>query len=146
MTRRLLVAGVALILLVVAIAMIQRLRPRSDAGAPESPVRVTADARAPVGIRVQVEVLNGTMTRGLARRATRQLRDAGFDVVLIGTSRTPADSTRVIVRTGHADWAQRAARAIGGAAISVERDTLRYVDLTIVLGATYRPPPDALDP
>src|SRR5205814_750511 len=39
------------------------------------------DARAPQDVRIRVEVLNATQTRGLARRATFYLRDRGFDVV-----------------------------------------------------------------
>ena len=53
-----------------------------------------ADARAaardvrrarPDGVRVRVQVLNGTKVRGLARRATMLLRDRGFDVVEMRT-------------------------------------------------------------
>ena len=43
-------------------------------------------ARAPAGQRVKVEVVNATTVRGLARRATRALRDRGYDVVAVGTT------------------------------------------------------------
>src|SRR5207302_1982930 len=38
-----------------------------------------AAVRAPDTVRVRVQVLNATKTRGLARRATMLLRDRGFD-------------------------------------------------------------------
>ena len=44
-----------------------------------------AEVRAPDGVRIRVQVLNATKTRGLARRATMLLRDRGFDVVEMGT-------------------------------------------------------------
>ena len=50
------------------------------------------------------------------------------------------DSSVVYVRSGHADWAVRTAQAIGGARIEMRPDSSRYLDLTIVLGARFRPP------
>jgi hypothetical protein len=105
--------------------------------------------RAPEGVRVRVQVLNATETRGLARRAMRQLRDAGFDVVEIGT--VPAaqrrDTTLVLVRSGHDDWARLVAELLdGGARVEPRPDSSRYLDVTVLLGATYRPPPETLYP
>ena len=48
--------------------------------------------------RITVEVLNGTRRRGLARVATRVLRERGLDVVFFGNADTAADSTRVVVQ------------------------------------------------
>ncbi len=100
----------------------------------------------PESDRVRVEVLNGTSTRGLARRATTAMRDAGFDVVSSGNATERPDSSLVIVRTGREDWAALAAKALGGARIQVRPDTSRYVDLTIVIGSLWRPPLQPLDP
>jgi len=92
------------------------------------------------GARITVEVLNATKVRGLARRAALTLRDQGFDVVSTGTNRDPFDSTQVLDRTGHRDWAMRAARAMGGATILERPDSSRDVDLTVLIGASWRPP------
>lgn len=100
----------------------------------------------PEGTRIRVEVLNGTGQRGLARRGTAFLRDAGFDVVATGNWTEKVDSSLVLVRTGRADWGELAVRALGDARLLTQPDTLRYVDLTIVLGTRWRPPPQPLDP
>jgi len=92
------------------------------------------------GARITVEVLNATKVRGLARRAALTLRDQGFDVVSTGTNRDPFDSTQVLDRTGRRDWAMRAARAMGGATILECPDSSRDVDLTVLIGASWRPP------
>lgn len=92
------------------------------------------------GTRITVEVLNATKVRGLARRAALTLRDQGFDVVSTGTNRDPFDSTQVLDRTGHREWALRAARAMGGATVLVRPDSSRDVDLTVLIGASWRPP------
>ena len=104
--------------------------------------------RAPGGTRVRVQVLNATTTRGLARRATDMLRDHGFDVVEIGTA--PAsdrgDSTIVFDRSGHADWARRVANAMGGARVVERPDSSRYLDVTVLVGTTWRPPTQPFHP
>ena len=92
------------------------------------------------GTRITVEVLNATKVRGLARRAALTLRDQGFDVVSTGTNRDPFDGTQVLDRTGHRDWALQAARAMGGATVLVRPDSSRDVDLTVLIGASWRPP------
>jgi len=92
------------------------------------------------GTRITVEVLNATKVRGLARRAALTLRDQGFDVVSTGTNRDSFDSTQVLDRTGHRDWALRAARDMGGATVLVRPDSSRDVDLTVLIGASWRPP------
>ena len=95
---------------------------------------------APVGVRITVEVINTTTVRGLARRATLVLRDAGFDVVRYAGESTPSDSTRVVARSGHLDWAQAVAKALGGAIVESHPDSSRYLDVTVFLGADWRPP------
>jgi hypothetical protein len=92
------------------------------------------------GARITVEVLNATRVRGLARRATLTLRDEGFDVVSIGTNHDLFDSTQVLARTGHREWAERAAKAMGGGTVLVRPDSSRDVDLTVLIGASWRPP------
>lgn len=109
---------------------------------------VTRSVRAPEGVRIRVEVLNATSTRGLARRAMRQLRDAGFDVVDMGTAPATArrDTTLVLSRSGHDEWAALVAEALGGGRVEARPDSSRYLDVTVLLGATYRPPSETLYP
>ena len=103
--------------------------------------------RAPAGVRIRVEVVNTTRTRGLARRATRVLRDLGYDVVEMGSAGPLRDSTLVLDRSGHPEWAAAIAKALGPAARSEARpDSSRYLDVTVLLGGSWRPPSQPLDP
>jgi hypothetical protein len=92
------------------------------------------------GVRIKVEVLNASGERGLARRAMHYLRERGFDVVSLGTAKGKLDSSLVIDRSGHPAWAAQAVRAIGAARVQTRADSARYLDLTLVLGASFRPP------
>lgn len=103
-------------------------------------------ANAPTDVRVRVEVLNATQVRGLGRRAMFYLRDRKFDVVAVGTSRAQQDSTVVIDRSGHPEWARRVARAMGGARVESRPDSSRYLDVTVVIGATWRAPAEPFHP
>ena len=107
---------------------------------------VTNDVTAPANTRVRVEIINASRTRGLARRATRLLRDRGFDVVTFANSQTTQDSTVVLDRTNHLEWARLVGKALGGARVEARPDTSRYVDVTVVLGGTWRPPPQPFSP
>lgn len=109
------------------------LRPaKNGSSAPE-------DARAPEGVRIKVEVLNATQTKGLARRATLYLRDRGFDVVGSGNVSERRTSTVVYDRSAHPAWARLVGRAMN--APVVERpDSSRYLDVTVLLGGDWRPP------
>lgn len=94
---------------------------------------------APAGVRIKVEVQNATATRGLARRATLYLRDRGFDVVSFGNASERRDSTLVLDRSGHADWAALVATAMKARAES-RPDSSRYLDVTVLVGGDWRPP------
>jgi hypothetical protein len=101
--------------------------------------------------RVRVEVINTTKVHGLARRATRYLRDQGFDVVSEGTMPGPGDTTRVLDRTNHHAWAASVAHSLSAAAgvpVRVESrpDSSRYVDVTVLLGTQWHPPPQSFNP
>ena len=104
------------------------------------------DARAPTGVRIKVQVLNATRTRGLARRATMHLRDRGFDVVDVGTDPNGRDSVLVLDRSGHPEWAKLVARALGGGQVLSRPDTSRYLDVTVLLGGSWRPPAEPFYP
>ena len=91
--------------------------------------------------RITVEVLNGTGQRGLARTATRVLREAGFDVVYFGTVGDTVRLTQALARRGDSTRAGQVARALGAAVVRIAVDTLLRVDVTVLLGADYKPPP-----
>ena len=93
----------------------------------------------PTDPRVVVEVLNTTGQTGLARVAARLLRGEGMDVVNVGNAGPAAARTRVVIRRGDGEHARKVARALGGAEIVTERDTLRRVDLSVLLGADFKP-------
>jgi hypothetical protein len=137
-------AALLLALLMVAVGVVLALRDPSTR-APQA-VRQRVDAEAPAGVRIRVEVLNATRVRGLARRATMHLRDRGFDVVNVGTSREVRDSIVVLDRSGHPDWAALVARALGGARVEQALDSSRYLDVTVLIGATWRPPAEPFYP
>ena len=146
-TRGRLLAGAALVVIAGAGGVFALLRHRP------APVRSTALGRivakevtAPPNTRVRVEIINATKTRGLARRATRLLRDRGFDVVTYGNSDRAQDSTVVLDRSNHLEWARLVGQALGGARVEARPDTSRYVDVTVVLGVSWRPPPQPFSP
>ena len=115
-----------------------------DAPTTSRPAQTTtptlADPKWVTGTRITVEVINATKVRGLARRAARALRDQGFDVVSTGTNKEQFDSTQVLARTGHRDWAEWAAKAMGGGTVLMRPDSSRDVDLTVLIGAAWRAP------
>jgi hypothetical protein len=100
----------------------------------------------PESVRIKVEVLNATDTRGLARTAMFALRDAGFDVVYFGNTSERHDSTVVRDRSGHPQWAELARGVMAPAIAEVRADSGRLVDLTILIGARWRPPAEPFRP
>jgi hypothetical protein len=133
--KRLIGAG-ALVTLVCAVFLIAAaMRGRAETSRATPP-----DASAPEGTRVRVQVLNATSTRGLARRATMHLRDRGFDVLEMGTATEQLDSTLVLDRSGHPEWAKKVAEALGGARVESRPDSSRYLDVTVLVGRSWRAP------
>ncbi|MFL5575372.1 MAG: LytR C-terminal domain-containing protein [Gemmatimonadaceae bacterium] len=150
-SRRALLVGAALVLLVGLSALAWRRRDAQVAGgrrrvAIPGASLLRREARAPEGTRIRVEVLNATKTRGLARRATLQLRDRGFDVVEVGTTARQSDSVVVLDRSGHPEWARLVAQALGGGRVESRPDSSRYLDVTVLLGASWRPPAEPFYP
>jgi hypothetical protein len=110
-----------------------RDRPKSErwmASAPSIP--------SPQG-RVMIEVLNGTRRQGAARTATRMLRRQGLDVVFLGNADSLAESTRVVARRGDSTRARYVASALGAGLVTIETDTFRRVDVSVILGEDFRP-------
>jgi len=142
MMRRFVVGGAAL----AGVALLAALAWWTFGPGGVAPIVGGVDVRAPADTRIRVEVLNATRTRGLARRATRHLRDRGFDVVGMGNAEEMLDSTLVLDRTGHPAWAALVAEALGGAHVASRPDTSRYLDVTVLLGASWSPPSETFDP
>ncbi len=139
--------AIAVLLLVVLAAGAYVMHARQRPGIASPPKGRDALPRAPEGVRIRVQVLNTTRTRGLAQRATRLLRDRGYDVVEVGTSGPLRDTTLVLDRSRHADWAAAIAQVLGPAARWEARpDSSRYLDVTVLLGSAWRPAALPLDP
>ena len=84
--------------------------------------------------RVIADVLNGTGVGGRARVITQALRRQGIDVVFYGdTSARPA-STLILVRRGNGDPAKKVRVALGRGQIVAAPDSMRRVDVTVVIG------------
>ena len=139
--RRLSVAGIA-VLLVGGVLLARAWRAGETAVVRASP----PDASTFPSERVKVEVLNATDVRGLARRATLHLRDRGFDVLYLGTATTQLDSTLVLDRSGYPERARRVAEALGGARVESRPDSSRYLDVTVMLGRSWRAPSEPFYP
>jgi hypothetical protein len=93
----------------------------------------------PVAGRVLVEVLNTTDRTGQARLAARLLRAEGLDVIAVGNADPQQAATQVIIRRGSGGRARDAVRALGAGRITSDIDTLRRVDLTVLLGEDFHP-------
>lgn len=105
----------------------------------------------PAAGRVRVEVLNASGRTGLARVATRHLRDRGFDVVSFGNASGRAGQpSQVIDRVGKRAAAGDVAEALGIGRVTEEPDSSVMVDATVVLGKDWAPerilPPDPAAP
>jgi hypothetical protein len=130
----LIVAGLLAVIIVVAAAV--RLWPSTDQVEGHSyPIPSGEDGRL-------VEVLNGTDRLGLARVSTRQLRRAGFDVILFRNAPELTDSTDILVRRGEVADGERIRAVLGVGRVRLEIDTLRRVDVSVILGADYDPVPE----
>jgi len=132
--RRWLIAG-GLLLTVLLLVLVTRVlrRDRVEGHAFDIP---SADHR------IIVEVLNGSGRSGLARLGTRRLRRMGLDVVYFGNADSLVDSTRIVVRRGDAAVAAQVRQALGTGRIGTRPDSLRRVDVSVILGPDYRPDED----
>lgn len=139
--RRLGVAGIAVLL--IGGVLLARAWRNGDG---TTTARAAAPDVADSAQRIKVEVLNATDVRGLARRATLHLRDRGFDVLYMGTATAQLDSTLVLDRSGNAERAQRVADALGGARVESRPDSSRYLDVTVMLGRSWRAPSEPFYP
>lgn len=87
---------------------------------------------------IRVEVLNGAGTSGLARQATHQLRDQGFDVVYFGNaSHFHHERSVVIDRLGELHRARGVATALGIDSVATALDSTLLLEVTVVLGTDW---------
>ncbi|SRR5690625_658967 len=89
---------------------------------------------------IQLEVLNGCGTPGLATRYTQELREYGFDVVETGNfDHFNVTESFIISRNGVTENAKRVARAIGISPDRILREESPdfYLDVTLVLGEDF---------
>ncbi|HEY7634781.1 MAG TPA: LytR C-terminal domain-containing protein [Gemmatimonadales bacterium] len=89
--------------------------------------------------RILVEVLNGTRRAGSARAATRMLRQQGLDVVFFGNAERLVDSTQILIRRGDSANGRAVRAGLGVGRVVLDGDTLRRVDVSVVLGQDFRP-------
>lgn len=131
-TRRGLIAGGLLFAFILLLLLARSLRhDRVEGHAFDIP-----DTRHPI----VVEVLNGSGRSGLARLGARRLRRMGFDVVYWGNADSPGvDTTRILLRRGDPDHASEVRGALGVGTVANRIDTLRRVDVTVILGPDYQP-------
>ncbi len=91
---------------------------------------------------MRVEVLNASGKPGLAKIATRVLRQAGIDVVAFGNAGESVgtlDSTRIAVRRPPASAGERVQAALGVGRVTVQLDSTRLLDASVFLGADFAP-------
>ena len=143
MKRTWLLAAIAAAVVVVATVFVLQRRQSRVVARPLNPI---AQVRAPDGVRIRVQVLNSTTTKGLARIATTLLRDRGFDVVETGTLKQTRDTTVILDLSGHPDWANRIAQILSPATVTPRPDSSRYLDIAVVLGNSWRPPAQPFNP
>ncbi len=141
--KRLRTAALAATLLLVAglvISMVMGLDTGGEGRAAATPAEVpdVPAARAAPGERVRVEVLNAAGVPGLARTATRRLRERGFDVVYFGNARGFApETTLVIDRVGQEALARDVAAALGVERVRSRPDSTLLLEVTVVVGTDW---------
>lgn len=119
---------------------------RGGTTAPTEQVVRDTSARAPDGVRVRVRVLNGSGRTGLARRATQHLRDHGYDVVDYRSAGNTTLLTEVQVTAATRVWGERVTKALARGTIRERAGSLGYVDVVVLLGHDWQPPPQSFRP
>lgn len=87
-------------------------------------------------------MLNASGRPGLARAGALTLRRAGIDVVYFGNATdgvATLDSTRILVRRGGATVGERVRAALKLGRVTVETDSSRLLDASVLLGRDFAP-------
>jgi hypothetical protein len=119
----------------------------------EPPQEVRAPAPTPIRIddRVRVEVLNAGGRDGMARAATRILREHGVDVVAFHTAPNFSDRPSVVIdRVGRPDYALAVGELLRIVTVESEPDSTLLLEVTVRIGRDWDPsvtmPPDSVPP
>jgi hypothetical protein len=126
--------GAGVVIIVAATFVVRRLGHR--------PAAAPTTAWTPLPHRVRVEVRNASNLSGAARTGRLLLQHAGLDVVQSGNADSAITANRILVRMGDTTGVGRIVEALGGADVVTEPDSSRLVDLTVILGRNFAPPPD----
>jgi hypothetical protein len=110
--------------------------PPAASPSPSPPPASPSPSPAPKAA-AQIQVLNGTATTGLGRRAADKLTAAGFQVVNVDNSARRYDNTTVFFKPGFEDVARQVAGELGGASVEASPDNLSR-DVTAIVGADYQ--------
>jgi calcineurin-like phosphoesterase len=97
--------------------------------------------KQPTGKILQIDVQNGTKTKGIAEKVTDYLRKNGFDVVEMGNySNQDIQKTLVIDRAGNIKNAKLLAASLGVSEKNVIQQMNKnyFLDATIVIGKDYQ--------
>jgi hypothetical protein len=104
-----------------------------------NPPAATAPQEKPQKI-IQLDVLNGTRTRGVAARCMNYLRTNGFDVVEMKNYKVSNIPHSIVVdRVGNLAAARRVAAALGISDKNVvqQLNPDYFVDVSVIIGADY---------
>ncbi|MCL1818398.1 MAG: LCP family protein [Spirochaetaceae bacterium] len=99
----------------------------------------SSDSRSLAEIAVSVEIQNGTMTTGLARRTREVFQSFGFDVISYGNAEDQnVEKTLVIDRKGNPEATSRVADTIRCSRIVTEiPEEASAADVTVLLGKDF---------
>ena len=144
--RRWIVVG--LVALLIVLRRRRRCRARRDRGRPRAGPRRRCRVRAPEGVRIRVQVLNGTK-----RPRTRATRDDAAPRPRLRRrgdghhQRTARDTTLVLDLSGHPEWAKRSRAAVSRRRASRRAATAHATWMSPSCSAsTWRPPAEPFHP
>jgi hypothetical protein len=105
-----------------------------------SPSPAPSPSPSPTGEpKGQIQVLNGTGTTGLARRAADKLTAAGFEVVTVQNASNRYDATTIFFKPGFEEQAREVGRVLGTTKVEPAPSSLqRDIPVTAVVGADYQ--------
>ncbi|MBU6277978.1 MAG: LCP family protein [Actinomycetales bacterium] len=83
---------------------------------------------------IRVDVLNGTSTKGLAKKVAKQLRKEGYRVMEVGNTKTPAAQTTVIYDP---DWDNSAKTLIYATTAEAKSEPGHGQRMTLVIGDDF---------
>ncbi len=133
-------AAAALLVAAFIASFVLGLREGGGRGARRAAADSIVVPEPPTGRRVRVEVLNAAGRAGIARAATRRLRQRGFDVVYFGNAdEFGKDSSVVLDRVGDPEAARDVADALGIGRSRSEPDGGLLLEVTVVLGTDWTP-------